>query len=182
MPTFSSFASAVLPWQNFYLLTGEAAATLVGLMFVAVTFGASMVTEETASLARAFLDPTLTHFIQVLFTACVLTIPILDPRLLGAFLLVMCSLRLATTVRVYRQMKRATQRPQHDIELADWLSGIVFPVVCYLLLGVTGVAFTLRCALAFDGLAIATLGTLVLGVYGAWEMLVWMAIVRSRQK
>ncbi len=82
MPTFSSLASAALPWQNFYVLTGEAAATLVGLMFVAVTF----------------------------------------------------------------------------------------------------VAFGLHRALALDRLAIATLGTLLIGVYGAWEMLVWMAIVRSRPK
>ena len=182
MPTFSSLATAVLPWQNFYVLTGEAAATLVGLMFVAVTFGSSMVTEETAPLARAFLDPTLTHFIQVLFTACMLTIPSLDPRLLGAFLVIMAAMRLLTTVRVYRHMRRAMERPQHDIELSDWLSGVVFPVLCYLLLGSTGVAFGLRWALAFDGLAIATLGTLVIGVYGAWELLVWMAIVRSRPK
>ena len=32
---FGSFAAAALPWQNFYLLVGTAAATLVGLMFVA---------------------------------------------------------------------------------------------------------------------------------------------------
>ena len=182
MPTFSSFAGAALPWQNFYLLTGEAAATLVGLMFVAVTFGSSMVTEESAPLARAFLDPTLTHFVQVLFTACLLTIPNLDPRVLGAFLIVMAALRLSTTVRVYRQMRRATQRPEHDIELSDWLSGIVFPTLCYLVLAATGVAFLIRCAFAFDGLAIATLSTLVIGLYGSWEMLVWMAIVRSRKK
>jgi hypothetical protein len=39
-------ASGATSWQNFYLLLGTAATTLLGLMFVAVTFGSSRVDRE----------------------------------------------------------------------------------------------------------------------------------------
>src|SRR5580692_9746483 len=101
MAPFQSFTVAALTWQNFYLLVGTAAATLVGLMFVAVTFGSSLVTAETSPTARAFLDPTFTHFVQILFTACLVTIPSMGSRLFGSLLLLIGVLRIATTVRVH---------------------------------------------------------------------------------
>ena len=39
-------------------------------MFVAITFGSSMIKVENPDAMRAFLDPTLGHFVQVLVTAC----------------------------------------------------------------------------------------------------------------
>jgi hypothetical protein len=181
MATFPSFTAAALSWQSFYLLAGTAAATLVGLMFVAVTFGSSLVTEESSSTARAFLDPTFTHFVQVLLTGCLITIPSLGSRLFGVLLLSIGVLRIATTFRVYRQMQRA-QLLHSDIELSDWLMGVAFPLICHLLLGVTGVAFFESYAVAFNGLAIVTLAILLIGVFGAWELMVWMAIARSRKE
>jgi hypothetical protein len=181
MATLPSFTAAALTWQNFYLLVGTAAATLVGLMFVAVTFGSSLVTEESSPTARAFLDPTFTHFVQILFIASLVMIPSIGPRLLGSLLLLIGVLRIASTVRVYRHMKRAQQR-QNDLELSDWLSGVVFPVICHVLLGLTGFAFLENYAVAFDGLTIVTLAMLLIGVLGAWDLLVWMAIARSRTK
>jgi hypothetical protein len=58
LTTFHSFGAAATAWQNFYLLVGTAAATLAGLMFIAVTFGSDLVTPETSAAARSFLDPT----------------------------------------------------------------------------------------------------------------------------
>jgi hypothetical protein len=43
-----SFLAAAATWQSFYLLVGAAAATLIGLMFVAVTFGSSLVTMQAS--------------------------------------------------------------------------------------------------------------------------------------
>src|SRR5712675_2111028 len=105
MTPLPSFAAAAASWQNFYLLVGTAAATLVGLMFVAVTFGASLVTEQTSASARAFLDPTFTHFVQILLTACLIAIPTMGTTVLGVLLLVMSALRIASLFQVHRHMK-----------------------------------------------------------------------------
>jgi hypothetical protein len=173
----SPFAVAAGPWQTFYVLVGTAAATLVGLMFVAVTFGSSIVRSETSDSARSFIDPTFTHFVQVLFMACLVVIPTMRPRLLGVLLLTVSALRFATLFRVQRHMRRA-QKVHHDIELSDWVTGIVVPLVCYLMLGATGVRFIVGDA-AFTALAIVTIAILMLGVFGAWELMLWMALTRA---
>jgi hypothetical protein len=179
MAAMSSFAAAAAPWQTFYVLVGTAAATLVGLMFVAVTFGSSLVKRETSTTVRSFIDPTFTHFVQVLFLACLAVIPTMGPRLLGALVLGVGALRAAALIRVHRHMRQA-QRIHNDIELSDWVTGIVLPLLCYLLLGATGIGFIEGYAPAFTALAIVTVAILMLGIFGAWELMLWMALRRAR--
>jgi hypothetical protein len=169
------------PWQNFYLLTGTAAATLTGLMFVAVTFGARLVTKESVSTARAFLDPTLMHFVQVLFTGCLVTVPVLRSVILGAALIGIGGFRVATLYLVFRGYRHA-QRTNGDVELSDWIVAIVLPLLFHLLLLASGVGVVLHQAAALTGLAIVTGGLLLVGIYGAWELLVWMAGRVTEQK
>jgi hypothetical protein len=181
MTPFDSLPTTLQAWQNVYLLTGTAAATLTGLMFVAVTFGSSLVTKESAQSARAFLDPTYTHFVQVLLTACLLTIPSLGPTLLGSLLIVMGVLRVVRLYWVFGHML-AAHRTHGDIELSDWMMSIVLPALTHLLLVTTGVGFIVRNASAFTGLAVVTLALLFIGIQGAWELLVWMALAVSERR
>jgi cytochrome bd-type quinol oxidase subunit 2 len=176
------FAHLAATWRDFYLLAGTAAATLLGLMFVAVTFGASFVSAETSAeaseTARAFLDPTFMHFVQVLLTACALVSPSMGPTLLGALLVVGGIARISSLGYVYRQMRAAHGR-HNDLELEDWLSGIVVPLAAHLVLIGTGAGFLMGRA-AFAWLAVVTIVVLVTGVYSAWELLLWLALTRAR--
>ena len=181
MTPIQAFGEAAATWQSFYLLVGGAAATLIGLMFVAVTFGASLLTPETTTTARSFLDPTFAHFVQVLFTACLIVIPTMSPMLLGVLLLAVAALRGSVLLRVVRHMREAQQR-HNDIEWSDWLSGVIVPAFAYLLLAASGVAFVSNYAIAFTGLVVVTLVTLMNGVLGAWELMVWMAVSRARAR
>jgi hypothetical protein len=180
MTLIQSFGAAASTWQNFYLLTGTAAATLIGLMFVAVTFGAGLVGAQSAASARSFIDPPFYHFVNVLLTACLLVIPAMSARLLGVALLAISVFRTAILFRIHRHLKEA-HRKFGDIELSDWLSGIVVPALCYLLLAASGVGFLRGYSAAFGGLAIAMLVTLVLGIFGAWELMIWMALTRAHK-
>jgi hypothetical protein len=181
MTSLDSLPAALQGWQNFYLLTGTAAATLTGLMFVAVTFGSSLVTRETAQSARAFLDPTYMHFVQVLLMACVVIIPAIGPTFLGGLLVLVALLRLSGLVTVFRRYREAHRRAG-DIELSDWTMAIVLPLACHLVLLATGVAFVRREPVALLGLAAVTLGLLLVGIQGAWELLVWMALAVSERR
>jgi hypothetical protein len=53
-------------WHDFYTLTGSAAATLVGLMFVAVSISDGAFTRQHQMGIRAFLSPTVVHFSAIL--------------------------------------------------------------------------------------------------------------------
>jgi len=176
-----SFAVAAASWQNFYVLVGTAAATLIGLMFVALTFGANLLTPQTSETARSFIDPSFSHFVQILATACLVTMPTMGPTLLGVLVLSIGALRTALLVKIFRHMLEAHRR-NHDLELSDWVTGVGIPLLSYLLLAVTGVGFVGGYEAAFDGLAIVTVALLLNGVFGAWELMVWMAVARAGTK
>lgn len=176
-----SFHDSAVAWQNFYLLVGTAAATLAGLMFVAVTFGSELVTPRDGASVRSFLDPTFNHFVHVLLTACLMVIPTMPSALLGALLLLVAALRVHALVRVFRHMREA-QRIHQDIELSDWMSGIVLPLGCYVLLAASAALFFVGQAVAFGTLAVVTLGLLLIGVFGAWELVLWLALTRTKQR
>ena len=181
MTAIGSYGAAAATWQNFYLLVGAGAATLIGLMFVAITFGANLVTSENAATARAFIDPTLNHFVQVLLTACLVTIPTMGPTLIGVLVLCVGAFRIGWLVKIFRHMREA-HRANGDMELSDWASGIIVPFVTYALLLATGAGFLAGYAAAFNGLALATILALMNGILSAWELMLWMTLARSAKK
>src|SRR5260221_8841463 len=71
----SSFPELVDNWHDFDLLIGTAAATLVGLMFVAASIGASVFTEKSRGAMKAFISPTVVHFTTVLVIAVLAVVP-----------------------------------------------------------------------------------------------------------
>jgi hypothetical protein len=168
-------------WQSFYMLTGTAAATLTGLMFVAVTFGSSLVTKETAQSTRAFLDPTYMHFVQVLLTACLLSVPTLGRSVLGCVLIGVGAFRLVRLHWVFGGYRDA-QRQHGDIELSDWVMSIVLPLLCHASLMAIGGGFILRKAAAPSALAVVTMVLLFIGIHGAWELFVWMALAVGERR
>jgi hypothetical protein len=176
-----AFTTTATSWQVFYVLVGTAAATLVGLMFVAVTFGANLVKPETAETARAFIDPSFTHFVQVLFMSCLAVIPGVRPSVLGPLLLLVGALRAASLVRIYGHMRTA-QRVNNDVELSDWVTSIVLPSLCHALLVAAAVGFMVGWSFAFDALAVVTIAILIIGVFGAWELMLWMVLSHARQR
>jgi hypothetical protein len=181
MTPIESFAAVAASWQNFYLLCGTAAATLIGLMFVAVTFGANLASADTGAAARAFVDPPFGHFVQVLGTACLLVSPATSARVLSVALVILALARCAYLSKVFGHMRAAHER-FHDVELSDWLNGIVTPLTLHLALAAVGVAFRLGWSASFAALGVVTVGILLLGVYGAWELILWMALVRARKQ
>ena len=71
----TSLAELVEDWHDFDVLVGTAAATLVGLMFVAASIGASVFTEKDRAALKAFISPTVVHFTTVLVIAVVALVP-----------------------------------------------------------------------------------------------------------
>ena len=181
MPPIDSFGAVAAPWQNFYLLVGTAAATLIGLMFVAVTFGAGRITSQTTAAARAFIDPPFTHFVTVLLAACLMLVPTMSATLLAAALVVVSALRAIALVGIGRRMREA-HAAYHDLELSDWILGFVLPALCYAGLVACGVGFVARRSEAPSGLAAVVLTMLLVGIFGAWELIIWLATAPVRGK
>jgi Zn-dependent protease with chaperone function len=90
-------------------------------------------------------------------------------------------LRTVALVNVQRRMREAHAK-FGDIEISDWLMGIVLPFLCYLGLVAAGAGFLTLKAAAFDVLAVVIICVLLLGVFGAWELMIWLALTRLRAK
>ena len=83
----NSFSQAITGWQGFYALAGAASATLVGLLFIAVSLHLDIFSDESETEIRSLAENTLINFLSILMIALFFLIPHLSPAGLGLPLL-----------------------------------------------------------------------------------------------
>jgi hypothetical protein len=79
---------AIERWHDFYLLAGTAAVTLVGLLFVALSFHLETLLQAEKAHLLATARMAFTSFLYVMLLSLAFLSPGLHPRMLGMFLLV----------------------------------------------------------------------------------------------
>jgi hypothetical protein len=97
-----SVAELFHDWHDFYVLVGTASATLVGLMFVALSIGSSIFNEKKRAGMRAFITPTVLHFAAVLFACLIIVMPTHSWQTLGSVLGLGALLGLFESSRIER--------------------------------------------------------------------------------
>src|SRR5260221_6756951 len=126
----SSMQEAVLSplatWQNFYVITGSAAATLTGLMFVVITLRVR--DRRSSGALGAFGTPTVVHFCVALLVAALLSAP--WQALWNAGLL-LGLVGLGGMIYVVIVLQRPRRQKDYQPVLEDWLWHTVFPLVSY---------------------------------------------------
>jgi hypothetical protein len=164
-------------WDNFFILAGGAGATLIGLLFVAITVGADLSTPRGVYGTRAFLTPTLILFGSVLLQCLAALVPWPSAWPVGIILGLCGLIGLVFQIRVILMQRKI------DFASPDWLDWAQFsavPALGYasLIAGAAGlIAEKSFAPYAIVG-AIALL--LFAGVYGAWALALWIA--RNRGK
>ena len=169
-----TLAQPLQRWHDFYLLAGTAAATLVGLMFVAISLGSRLITERSLPGLRVYVTPTLIHFIYVLVIATVVMIPTLTRRPLGILLVFVGLLSFGNALRMVPYMRQ--QQREQSADRGDWVWYLIVPSVSYLLFVGTGIDLLLGRNRALNGLAFASILLLVNGIRNAWDLVVWFAL------
>jgi hypothetical protein len=161
-------------WHDFYVLVGTASATLVGLMFVAVSIGTAIFNEDRRVGMAAFITPTVTHFAAVLFACLVATMPSHTWYTLGGLL---GAGALAGAGYSGGLVGRIIFRQPFKVDLEDRLSYAFLPPVGYVLaLVAAALMFTRSAALSADLIAAAVLTLLFSAIRNAWDMMVWIVI------
>ena len=62
-------------WHDFFVLVGTAGATLVALLFVAISIGVGFITDGRAAATRAFFSSVVVHFTAIFFIAAIGLMP-----------------------------------------------------------------------------------------------------------
>ncbi|TMI88801.1 MAG: hypothetical protein E6H00_11680 [Bacillati bacterium ANGP1] len=164
-------------WQTFYFLIGGAAAGLVGLTFVAITVGSGIIIKQNTPALRAFVNPSLIHFIYVLVTAAVVVIPTITRIQLGILLALAGLVSAGRALAVLPFMVR--QYREHIVDLHDWAWYFLAPLVSYLMYVGTGMGLLLRTAQVLDAMAWACILLLVAGIRNTWDMVLYMMFNRQ---
>ena len=164
-------------WDNFFTLAGEAGATLIGLLFVAITLGAGLSTPQGLDATRAFMTPTLIHLGGVLFECMAVLPPWPSAWPVGIILGLFGLTGLVYQIHVILEQRKI------DFISPDWLDWTLFSVLpvlgnASLIAGAAG----LIAEKPFAPYAIAGTITLLLlaGIYGAWD--ITLLIARNRDK
>jgi hypothetical protein len=158
-------------WDNFFIMAGTAAATLIGLLFVAVTVGTGFSTSRIVNGTRGFLTPTLVRFGGVLFLSLAVLAPWPSARPIGIIL------GLGALAGLAYQIKVVIVRRKVGLVLPDWHDWFPYEGVPALGTGsliVGAVGLLAERSFAPYAIAAATALLLFSGIYGAWDLTLWM--------
>jgi hypothetical protein len=168
-----SLAEVLHDWHDFYVLVGTASATLVGLMFVAVSIGTAIFNEGHRAAMTAFITPTVMHFAGVLFACLLVTIPTHTWYTLGGFL---GAGALGGSIYSGGLVVQVIIRHRFNVDVIDRLFYAFLPLVGYVLALIAAVLLCMRVAVSTDLIAAAVLTLLFAAIRNAWDMMVWIVI------
>lgn len=162
-------------WSDFFVLVGTASATLLGLMFVAVSITAGYMTEELRPGLHTFLSPTIFHFGTVLITCLVMALPA-GAAATSALLAVIGVLGSAYAAWVLYRVEFVFA---DGLDAEDHAFYGFLPVLGQLLVLCSGVLLLRQAAPALWVLAAALIVLLATSIHNAWDITVWAVVRRT---
>ena len=171
---------ALHDWQNFYILTGTAAATLIGLLFVAISIGGYIPEKEARAYTRTFVDPILINYAQVLILSCLALMPLQNALVFPIAVALLGVMNIYLVFKVLWRM-RVVHRNDGTIDRNDWQWHLALPGVASLLFVGGPVSFFYNQTPALLVIACAALSCLVIGLRNIWTLMIWLT-VHSREK
>lgn len=166
-------------WQSFYILTGTASATLIGLLFIAISIGSNLPVQQITKNLQTYVNPTLLYYFQVLLVSCLAVMPLQSPYLyIGAFA-TLGILNIALTSKVSWRIRFI--HSEDEVEIGHWVWHFVLPFIAGLLFLASAIGFLLDVQFAPLGLAIADLLCLTIGLHNTWILTLWLTIHRNER-
>ncbi len=172
-----TFAQAIGGWHDFYLMTGTAAATLLGLLFVSLSLNVAAISQQANADLRLVAAQTFTNFLSVVLFAVVFLIPHQVPMGLGLPLLGIGFYLSYSTVRNAMQARRMPARA--------WGRGsvtrrFVMPAVCSAALLIIGATVPMGQTDGLYWLVPVMILLIVAATRNAWDLLLLMRGPRAR--
>lgn len=159
------------PWHDFYLLVGTAGATLLALLFVAVSLGAGFLTDERRAGTRTFFSPVVMHFTSVFFVSAIALLPWHHGSSLAALIGVTAAVGAILSAWITIQVVRTDMTNYVE----DYLAYGLLPCLGYLALLAAAVSIYLELDFGLDALAGALLLLAIVSIRNAWDLTLTMA-------
>jgi hypothetical protein len=174
-----NLAELLHDWHDFYALIGTAAATLIGLMFVAASIASPYLTEKNRAAIQAFFTPTVAHFVAVLMICVLLSAPMRKWTVLGVLVLGIGLAGVSYASTVWVRMGRGGFTT--TIDLADRFWYALAPLCGHFLTMASGtLALLMRGERSLHILGAASVLLLLAGIRNAWDITAWVVMRSGR--
>ena len=171
-----------MDWTNFFLAAAAAAATLIGLLLIAVQFNIDMFATDPGNRWRAIARATFAVYGTLFFLPMIMLIPNLDSGSRGVCILIVVAygiFRVATASAPF--WRGVFQHRGERLWQTAWV--LVGPVLAYLVL--VGTAYDSfqgsTAEAASQPMAFVILGLFAIGLRNSWNLLVEVAYERKQQ-
>jgi hypothetical protein len=171
-----ALSSTLADWDNFYVITGSAAAGLTGLTFVVIALAKEARRTATTAL-RAYMTPTIVHFGTVLALAAFLSMPGQSAISLGLGFGAAGAGGLIYAGVIVASMRRYASKYVPVSE--DWIWHAILPAVVYATLLVMAFLTRRRPEQSLYGIAAASLLLLFIGIHNSWDVAVSISVNRQ---
>jgi hypothetical protein len=166
----------VQPWQQFYEMLGGAGATLLGLLFVAVSLNAELILSDAHQHSRRLAEQAFQNYLAVLVVSLFVEMPGYGPKQFGFTLLILSGVwgawalwRLRATIfHPFASGQRTAPRRRYIATLAGF--GMLVFAAYRMMYGGEYAIYV----------AMGTLMLLISATIASWELLVKVAEERYR--
>ena len=169
-------------WQDFYVIVGTAAATLMGLIFVVITLIAQLQVQVPSprSGIAVFSTPNVFHFGAALLVAAILSAP-WQALWQASLLLGLAGLVGVTYILIVLWLARH-RLAEYQLVLSDWLWYTALPLVSYAAFVVAAIVLPSQPAPALFVIASAMMLLLFIGIHNAWDLVTYTAFEHARSQ
>ena len=157
---------ALHEWHEFYILLGTAGATLLALLFVAVSLGTGFLSSKDQQGTRTFMSPVVIHFTSVFFLSAVCLVPSHGPVFFAVLIAGTAIVGVVVSIVISVWVVR-TEMTQY---LPDYFAYGLLPVGAYLALLVASIMIYLGRDYALEVLAGGLLLLAIVNVRNAWDL------------
>jgi 4-amino-4-deoxy-L-arabinose transferase-like glycosyltransferase len=173
-----TFAQALHEWHEFFFLIGTAGATLVALLFVAVSLGTGHLTFEHQAPTRTFISPVVIHFTSVFFISAISLVPSHHATFFAVLIAATALIGVAVSTYITVQILRTNMTDY----LEDRLAYGVLPATGYLALLAASAMILYEWEAALDVLGGALLLLTIINIRNAWDLTLSMVRRQTRAK
>jgi hypothetical protein len=160
-------------WDNFYLLVGGAAGSLIGLLFIVATLTRGRDADSALHGASVYMTPIVQQLAVVLVVSALAAAPGLSTRDVGLILGAAALFSLTSSGRViwHLQIARTLDAPHwSDV----WWYGVAALLADLVLAGSVAAIWLVSPASAARGIAMGLVAILLVAIRNAWDLVTWI--------
>jgi hypothetical protein len=163
-------------WSNFFVAMMQAAAALIGLLFVVIALGAQQGFEELgdAGKIRVYMTPTVVYFASILILSALLIFPNHTPLTAA-----LCATLSGVGGLIYAGFSLIGNKKSYEAR-HDLIVYAIYPFAAYALLLVGGILLIPNARLGFTLVALGMLSLLTISVRNSWAIAI--AVVRPGRR